>query len=242
MRSSPTRVRDAYEKLVDRLLAERRLRRALGADVARPGPLRRLGRLRQRPAADDLALPRLRDPLVQRRTSRSTSSPSSRSPATCCPTRPTSSSSPPAFHRNTMTNSEGGTNDEEFRNAAIIDRVNTTMTVWMGTTIACCQCHDHKYDPLTQQGVFPAFRDLQQHRRRRPGRRVAAAQLSTPTSRRSKRTKLEAEIAAVEAKFKEDTPTLAAGQAAWEQRGGRRAAGVDGAHARQRWNRPAARR
>ena len=42
-----------------------------------------------------------------------------------------------AFHRNTMTNNEGGTNDEEFRNVAIVDRVNTTFTVWMGTTIAC---------------------------------------------------------------------------------------------------------
>ena len=41
------------------------------------------------------------------------------------------------FHRNTMTNSEGGTNDEEFRNAAIVDRVNTTMAVWMGTSMAC---------------------------------------------------------------------------------------------------------
>jgi hypothetical protein len=59
-----------------------------------------------------------------------------------------------AFHRNTMTNSEGGTQNEEFRNAAVIDRVNTTMAVWMGTTIACAQCHNHKYDPITQQEYF----------------------------------------------------------------------------------------
>src|SRR5262249_12351937 len=51
-----------------------------------------------------------------------------------------------AFHRNTLTNNEGGTQDEEFRNVAIVDRVNTTMAVWMGTTIACAQCHSHKYD------------------------------------------------------------------------------------------------
>lgn len=56
-----------------------------------------------------------------------------------------------AFHRNTRTNREGGTDDEEFRNAAIVDRVNTTMTTWMGTTMACAQCHTHKYDPLTQE-------------------------------------------------------------------------------------------
>ncbi|MFN9850818.1 MAG: DUF1549 domain-containing protein, partial [Planctomycetota bacterium] len=42
-----------------------------------------------------------------------------------------------AFHRNTLTNNEGGTNDEEFRNVAVVDRVNTTYAVWMGTTMAC---------------------------------------------------------------------------------------------------------
>ncbi|MEJ7743570.1 MAG: DUF1549 domain-containing protein [Nocardioidaceae bacterium] len=59
-----------------------------------------------------------------------------------------------AFHRNTMTNNEGGTNDEEFRVAAIIDRVNTTFAVWMGTTMACAQCHTHKYDPITNHEYF----------------------------------------------------------------------------------------
>lgn len=62
-----------------------------------------------------------------------------------------------AFHRNTLTNNEGGTNDEEFRNVAIVDRVNTTMAVWMGTTMACAQCHTHKYDPITQHEYFRFF-------------------------------------------------------------------------------------
>ena len=62
-----------------------------------------------------------------------------------------------AFHRNTQTNNEGGTNDEEFRNAAIVDRVNTTMAVWMGTTMACAQCHTHKYDPISQEEYFRFF-------------------------------------------------------------------------------------
>ena len=62
-----------------------------------------------------------------------------------------------AFHRNTLTQSEGGTNDEEFRNVAIVDRVNTTMQVWMGTTIRCAQCHTHKYDPITQAEYFKFF-------------------------------------------------------------------------------------
>jgi cytochrome c553 len=62
-----------------------------------------------------------------------------------------------AFHRNTTTNNEGGTNDEEFRSAAVVDRVNTTLAVWMGTTIACAQCHDHKYDPISQADYFRLY-------------------------------------------------------------------------------------
>ncbi len=62
-----------------------------------------------------------------------------------------------AFHRNTMTNNEGGTDDEEFRNAAVVDRVNTTMAVWMGTSMACAQCHHHKFDPISQEEYFRLF-------------------------------------------------------------------------------------
>jgi mono/diheme cytochrome c family protein len=62
-----------------------------------------------------------------------------------------------AFHRNTMTNNEGGTTDEEFRNAAVIDRVNTTMAVWMATSMGCAQCHTHKYDPITNEDYFRFF-------------------------------------------------------------------------------------
>lgn len=53
------------------------------------------------------------------------------------------------FHRNTMTNTEGGTDNEEFRYEALVDRVNTTFAVWMGSTFNCAQCHNHKYDPFT---------------------------------------------------------------------------------------------
>jgi hypothetical protein len=53
-----------------------------------------------------------------------------------------------AFHRNSMTNDEGGTDSEEFRTAAVLDRVNTTWQSLMGTTFACVQCHSHPYDPF----------------------------------------------------------------------------------------------
>lgn len=62
-----------------------------------------------------------------------------------------------AFHRNTLTNTEGGTNDEEFRNIAVVDRVNTTFQVWMGITMACAQCHSHKFDPISQDEYFQVF-------------------------------------------------------------------------------------
>src|SRR4029077_18847409 len=61
------------------------------------------------------------------------------------------------FHRNTMTNTEGGTDDEEFRYEAVVDRVNTTMSVWMGTTFGCAQCHNHKYDPIATREYYQFF-------------------------------------------------------------------------------------
>ena len=61
------------------------------------------------------------------------------------------------FHRNTLTNTEGGTDDEEFRSAAVIDRVNTTIQAWMGLTMGCCQCHDHPYDSITQHDYYGLF-------------------------------------------------------------------------------------
>jgi len=62
-----------------------------------------------------------------------------------------------AFHRNTMTNTEGGTDDEEFRVAAVIDRVNTTFEVWQATTISCVQCHSHPYDPIRMEEFYEVY-------------------------------------------------------------------------------------
>ncbi len=62
-----------------------------------------------------------------------------------------------AFHRNTIANDEGGTDDEEFRIAAVLDRVSTTWEVWQGTTMACVQCHSHPYDPIRHEEFYQAF-------------------------------------------------------------------------------------
>lgn len=59
-----------------------------------------------------------------------------------------------AFHRNTQTNTEGGTDDEEYRVAAVIDRVNTVWTTWQATTFGCVQCHSHPYDPIAHDEFY----------------------------------------------------------------------------------------
>ncbi len=62
-----------------------------------------------------------------------------------------------AFHRNSMTNAEGGTDDEEFRVQAVLDRVNTTWTVWQGLTMECVQCHSHPYDPILHEEYYQSY-------------------------------------------------------------------------------------
>lgn len=59
-----------------------------------------------------------------------------------------------AFHRNSQTNTEGGTDDEEFRIAALLDRVSTTWQVWQATTFRCIQCHSHPYDPIRHEEYY----------------------------------------------------------------------------------------
>jgi hypothetical protein len=61
------------------------------------------------------------------------------------------------FHRNTMTNEEGGIDVEEFRFESTVDRVGTTGTVWLGLTLSCAQCHSHKFDPITQREYYGVF-------------------------------------------------------------------------------------
>jgi len=61
------------------------------------------------------------------------------------------------FHRNTLTNKEGGVDQEEFRNKAVVDRVNTTSSTWLGLTVACAECHSHKYDPISQREFYQLF-------------------------------------------------------------------------------------
>jgi hypothetical protein len=61
------------------------------------------------------------------------------------------------FHRNTLINQEGGTDDEQFRDEEVTDRVNTTGAVWLGLTVGCAQCHTHKFDPITHREFYELF-------------------------------------------------------------------------------------
>jgi hypothetical protein len=120
-----------------------------------------------------------------------------------------------AFHRNTMTNTEGGTDDEEFRVAAIKDRVDTTGQVWMGLTIGCAKCHSHKFDPITHEEYYRLYAIFNQTAD--ADRPDEAPVLPAPTPL------LEAKVAQIDQRLdvlrkQIDTPTsvLTAAQEQWE--------------------------
>ncbi|HVW01036.1 MAG TPA: DUF1549 domain-containing protein, partial [Planctomycetaceae bacterium] len=120
-----------------------------------------------------------------------------------------------AFHRNTLTNNEGGTNDEEFRNVAIVDRVNTTLAVWMGTTVACAQCHNHKYDPISQEEFFRLFAIF--NNTEDADRSDESPLLKQYSGDQLKRqTDLQGQLAQLEQQRNTLTPELQAAQAKWE--------------------------
>ncbi|MEC9037877.1 MAG: PSD1 and planctomycete cytochrome C domain-containing protein [Verrucomicrobiota bacterium] len=62
-----------------------------------------------------------------------------------------------AFHRNTLISQEGGSDPEQFRVEATMDRVNTTGAVWLGLSVGCAQCHDHKFDPISQREYYEMY-------------------------------------------------------------------------------------
>lgn len=120
-----------------------------------------------------------------------------------------------AFHRNTMTNNEGGTSDEEFRNAAVIDRVNTTWSVWMGTSMACAQCHTHKFDPITQHEYFSFFAILNQTEDADRNDEAPLHQFLLPEEK-VRKTQLEKSAALLEGLFKNPSAEWKQGYSNWD--------------------------
>ena len=85
------------------------------------------------------------------------------------------------FNRNHLNNGEGGAIAEEQRFVIIFDRIDVTSTTWMGLTMACAQCHDHKYDPITMQdyyGMMDAFNQVSESGR--PGRQSSRVRVASP--------------------------------------------------------------
>jgi hypothetical protein len=126
------------------------------------------------------------------------------------------------FHRNTMLNEEGGVDQEEARWTSIIDRVGTTASVWLGSTLACAQCHNHKYDPFTQKEFYRLFAFFENAEYKIEGeygyRKLIEPALELPTTKQEEqRQALREEISKLETALKTPTPELEAAQARWER-------------------------
>lgn len=124
------------------------------------------------------------------------------------------------FNRNHMINFEGGAIPEEYRTAYLIDRVNTTTTVWLGLTVGCAQCHDHKFDPITQKDYYRllAYFNNVPENGLDGSKGNAEPVLRLPTTEQSATlAKLKAEVRAAEEKHKTLEDSLPAEQAKWEK-------------------------
>jgi hypothetical protein len=125
------------------------------------------------------------------------------------------------FHRNTMLNQEGGVDPEEYYWYSLVDRANTTASVWLGSTLGCAQCHNHKFDPFTQKDYYrflAFFGNSHYDVSGDPNERFAKEpQLELPTSEQAATSKsLRAEIAKVREVLATNTPELAQAQSSWE--------------------------
>lgn len=124
------------------------------------------------------------------------------------------------FNRNHMINFEGGAIPEEYHTAYIVDRVNTTATVWMGLTVGCAQCHDHKYDPVSQKEFYRlyAFFNNVPEKGLDGNKGNAMPFIKVPTADQQARLAASrSELAALEARLRGPMPEVDAAQAAWEK-------------------------
>ncbi len=124
------------------------------------------------------------------------------------------------FNRNHRGNAEGGIVPEEYAVEYVVDRVDTTATVWLGLTMGCARCHDHKYDPVTQRefySMFAYFNNVPEK-----GRAIKIGNsppvLIAPTEAQAQElAKLGQQLAAAEARLHGLEPQIAAAQTAWER-------------------------
>ena len=125
------------------------------------------------------------------------------------------------FNRCHVTTSEGGSIDAEYYVRYAIDRANTTSTVWMGLTVGCAQCHDHKYDPITQKEFYQLYayfnniteNAMDGNRKDSP----PVVKLPTP-EQEAELAAFDEQITELDAQTKAPIPELDATQIAWENR------------------------
>jgi Protein of unknown function (DUF1553)/Protein of unknown function (DUF1549) len=127
------------------------------------------------------------------------------------------------FNRCTTINVEGGVDPEESRVNALFDRVNTTATVWLGTTLACAQCHNHKYDPFSQKDYYRLFAyfngTLDEITENGSNREFTGPKLTLPLApdREACRQQLQGRRDALEKELRTARAGLAPALARWEQ-------------------------
>ena len=123
------------------------------------------------------------------------------------------------FHRNHRSNSEGGVVPEEWLVEYAVDRVNTTATVWLGLTLGCARCHDHKYDPIAQKEFYQVFAFFNNVPERgivyKIGNSEPFIKAPTPCMQREL-DDLERELASAQGALNNVRHELAAAQVAWE--------------------------
>ena len=122
------------------------------------------------------------------------------------------------FHRNTLVNQEGGTDDEQFRVDAVVDRVNTTGAVFLGLTVGCARCHEHKFDPISQRDfyqLFAVFNNCEDNN----DADALGPKISVPSPiQASEKARLAAAIISAEKPLSDHDRKFAAGMPAWEKR------------------------
>ena len=125
------------------------------------------------------------------------------------------------FHRNVMTSDEGGIIESEYLNLYVVDRVATTGVTWLGLTVGCAQCHDHKYDPITQRdfySMYAFFHNVPEKGKDGVREKNPAPVITVPTPDQTKEiARLDGEIAEAGKQIKELESKLDASQAEWEK-------------------------
>ncbi len=124
------------------------------------------------------------------------------------------------FHRNSMLNQEGGIDVEEYYFYSQVDRVNTTASVWLGSTLGCAQCHNHKFDPFPQKDYYRMiafFNNSDHHRAGNGDYYMAEPTLELPDAEQAKKSEeLRTQIASLEKMLATQTPELDSAQQTWE--------------------------